>query len=83
MPSCGDETLKAMRELYERETDETSIGNHYGWDSFASSFLEKHGIKCDKNFYFIVPKDHNLTDDECTCLDYMCDEWDYGWSRAK
>lgn len=87
MPSCSDKTREAMRKLYNTEVPADTLDlDHYGWDSFATDYLEEHGIKLgttpETRFNFQVPKDRELTDDECTCLDYMCDEWDYAWERV-
>jgi len=43
----------------------------------ATLFLERKGYVIDKIFFIHAPR--KPTSDELDAIDYLCDEWDYGY----
>lgn len=69
MPSATDESREAMRKMF---------GNLV-CDREPHDFLRSHGYT-DKAGMLRPPKpDHMVTTDEWACIEYLCDEWDYGF----
>ena len=45
----------------------------------AHQHLLSRGILLQKGGMYEVPKDHEWSDEDSSALDFLCDEWDYGW----
>lgn len=53
-----------------------------GMDTQAINYLEQRGFKCGKDFVWRPPSMfHNLTQHDKDAIDYLCDEWDYGYEH--
>lgn len=51
----------------------------WGDDGNALNFLEAQGWKLLRSYDLLMPHPlHHVTDDECSALDYLVLEWDYG-----
>lgn len=53
-------------------------------DTEALNFLlDKCGYKM-RNFILYHPdNNHKESTDECSAINYLCQEWDYGWSKSE
>jgi len=44
--------------------------------------LEEHGFKI-VDFVVVIPEKRVLTDEELDAINFLQNEWDYGWERLK
>ncbi len=70
MPSASDELRAKMREYFGDIDDGPPL--KYLLDS---GWTETSGI--------LFAPDRPLTDKEGECINFLCDEWDYGWEAAE
>lgn len=73
MPSASDEVRAAITKMFP-DVDELVVA--------ASQFLVDAGFSIHDNV-FRSPPGHIVSDDESTCLDYLWQEWDYGYEGEK
>jgi hypothetical protein len=69
MPQATDEQRALMKKWFGDSID----------DRPPTEFLLSHGYTCDKDGFWIKPvPSHTISETEGECLDFLCDEWDYG-----
>lgn len=49
-------------------------------DGPPTAFLLSHGYTCKHGFWFKPTPGHTISREEGACIDFLCDEWDYGFS---
>lgn len=69
MPTASDE----VRAVWHNE--------QAGYDAGAFAFLEARGWSDDGHFYLNPPRTpHVISPQEYDAVEYLCDEWDYGYN---
>lgn len=59
----------------------THLHARFGSDAKAIELLEAAGYRMDAGFVFHPPcEKHGMSADEMDAVDYLCLEWDYGYS---
>lgn len=73
MPQATDELRDRMFRYFGNGIDDTG----------PIRFLESHGFTLDKSWCWIKPcESHTISMDEFYCLQFLCDEWDFGGIRS-
>jgi hypothetical protein len=70
MPSASDRQRKLMKKWFGDPILDTG--------PFA--FLYSHGYTERNGVWFKPTPSHSMSIEECECISFLCDEWDYGYA---
>lgn len=69
MPTATDELREKMRKMFGDPLD----------DGPPYNFLKEKGFTEKAGVLFAPRPDYMVSQEEYDCIDFLCDEWDYGW----
>lgn len=52
-----------------------------GGDNEAVAYLEKRGIREERNGMLVIPNGFDLNDMDVSAIRYLLDEWDFSWRQ--
>lgn len=71
MPSASDELRDIMQRWFGDEVDCRG----------PIKFLASHGFKELRGIIIPPVPSHTLSEEECICIKFLVDEWDFGYAR--